>query len=283
MKNLKSRLDGKKVKFIALDRKYRVEPYPAVAPLDSKLNTYITGQHIDPADDSTIGNLTLKEITGEIEIKPEGRRKKFPHIINDVDPVMIIHNKTLDCTMNSKGEPSNPKDYADANFIIAQTRIIASSKQEASSRHKFYLEDKEADAKVYVNTSDKVYEAQKLIREKTAIGDYKDLVMMLNLSVSGFHVSYKNMTDTRLKEVLLKQAESDPDSISIAFTEKGEDMIFIARCTEAGHINYKPGNGYYEGQKFLATDLMAMLAFIANPENGNFVNKWGKLLKIAEL
>jgi len=274
------KLDNKKVKFIAIDRKYRAEAYPAVAPLDSKLNTYVTGQHIVPGDETTSGNLTLKEITGEMEIKPEGRRKKFPHVISDTDTVLIIHNKTYDCTINSKGVPVNSKDYAEAYFIINQTRLVAKSKQDATPKHKFYLEDKEADAAVFVNTSDKIYEAQKLIREKAAVTDYKDLILMLNLSVSGFHVSYQTMTDTRLKEVLLKQAEKDPDSITIAFTEKGKDMIFIAQLIDAKHITYKAGNGYYENQTFLANDLLGMLAYIADPNNGNSVSKWGRLLNI---
>ena len=279
---MKKHLDGKKVKFIALDRKYRAEAYPAVAPLDSKTNTYITGQHVDPADESTSGNLTLKEITGEIEIKPDRRRKKFPHVINDVDPVLIIHNKAYDCTMGKDNKPANPKDYAEAYFIIAQTRIVAISKKNSRPRHKFYLEDKDADAVDFVNNSDNVYEAQKLIREKASIEEYKNLVMMLNLSVSGFNVDYKTLTDTRLKEILLKQADKDPESITVAFTDKGRDILFIAKLIDKKHLTYKPGNGYYEDNKFIANDLLSMIAFIGDSNNGNSVSKWGRLLKESE-
>jgi len=276
------KLEGKKVKFIAVDRKYRTEAYPAVAPLDSKLNTFITGQHIDPDDDTTSGNLSIKEITGEIEIKPEARRKKFPHVINEVDPVFILHNHTYDCTLNNDNKPNNQKAYAEAHFIIAQTRIVAGSKAEVSPKHKFYLEDKDADAKAFVTNSDKIYEAQKLIREKAAVEDYKNLIMMLNLSVAGFNVSYRTLNDTRLKEILLKQAEVDPDSITVAFTERGTDIIFIAKLVDKKYLNYKPGNGYYEGNKFLANDLIMMIAFIADSNNGNLVSKWGRLLKESE-
>jgi len=280
---MKRILDGKVVKFIAVDRKYRTEAYPAIAPLSTRLNTYVTGQHIDPDDKSTDGNLTLKEITGEIEIKPESRRKRFPHVINDVDPVLIIHNKGYDCRLDDSGKPVNYKDYAEAYFIIAQTSLVASSKKNATPRHKFYLEDKEADAAAFVNNSDKAYEAEKLIREKASIEDYKDLITMLNLTVPGFNVSTASLSDTRLKEILIKQAHKDPDSVSVAFTERGKDILFVSKLVGAKILTYKVGSGYYDGEKFIARDLAEMTSFVQNPDNGNDVSKWGKFLKESEV
>jgi hypothetical protein len=272
------KLDGKKVRFIATDRKYRTEPYPAIAPLDSKLNTYITGQHIDHNDDDTKGNLTLAEITGEKEVKPESRLKLFPFIINDVDPVLIIHNKEYDCTVDSKRKPNNPKDYAEAHFILLQKGLVAKNKSEVRPRHKFHLEDKDADAVAFVNKSDSVYEAEKLIREKASIEDYKDLVMMLNLTIPGFNVNHKTLTDTRLKEVLLKQANTDPASILKAFTKEGENILFIAQLVEENIITHKVGNGYYDGQKFIANDINSFLGFINDTANSSLIGKFGKLL-----
>jgi hypothetical protein len=270
------KLEGKKVRFIAVDRKYRAEAYQAIAPLDSKLNTYITGQHIDPSDKNTKGNLTLKEITGDKDITPESRLRLFPHVINDVDPVMIIHNKEYNCEMDGK-TPANYKDYVEANFIILQP-FVAMSKQLAKPRHKFYLEDKDADAAVFVNNSDAVYEAEKLIREQASIEDYKDLVMMLNLSVTGFNINASLLTDTRLKEILLKQASTDPNSITKAFTSEGKDILFIAKLVDAKIITYKVGNGYYDGQKFLARDIDSLVSFFNDGVNSSIVGKFGTLL-----
>jgi len=274
---MRKKIQGKVVRFIANDRKYRTEAYPAIAPLDSTLNTYITGQHIDPNDSSTKGNLTLKEITGEREIKPEARLRLFPFVINDTDPVLIIHNKPYDCRMDGK-TPVNPKDYTEANFIILQKNLVAISKKEARPRHKFYLEDKDADAVAFVNESDNVYEAEKLIREKASIEDYKDLVMMLNLTIPGFNVNHKTLTDTRLKEVLLKQAKADPASILKAFTKEGENILFIAQLVDKNIVTYKVGNGYYDGQKFIANDVNSFLAFINDNSNSSLIGKFGKLL-----
>jgi hypothetical protein len=276
---MKRILDNKVVKFIAKDRKYRIEPYQAVAPLSTSLNTYVTGQHVDYNDKSTKGNLTIKEITGEVEIKPAARKALFPHVINHIDPVLIIHNKGYDCRLNSDGTPANPKDYTEAYFIIAQTGLVARSEKEANTRHKFYLEDKEANATVFVNNSDKVYEAQKLIREKASIEDYKDLVSMLNLSVTGFNVSIENLSDTRLKEILLKQAAEDPDTITLAFTERGKDILFLSKLILNNILRHKPGNGYYDGEAFIALDTEKFVNFINDGANSSIVGKWGTLLK----
>ncbi len=273
------KLDGKKVRFIAVDRKYRTEAYPAVAPLSSRLNTYITGQHIDPDDDSTKGNLTLREITGEIEIKPDARRKLFPFVINDVDPVLIIHNKVYDCSVHSNGAPKNPKDYVEAHFIILQTLIVAGSKKDVISRHKFYLEDKDADAKAFVLSSDAVYEAEKMIREKATISDYKELVMSLNLTVSGFNINYKLMTEDRLKEALIKQAKADPVSITSLFTENGKNVIMLAKLVDSNIIKNRVGQGYFDGEQFIAVDSSSFILFIKEDKNAGLLQKWGRLLE----
>ena len=273
------RIEGKKIKFIAVDRKYRTEPYPAVAPLDSKINNYVTGQHRDYEDPSTKGYLTLKEITGEEKITPEGRRKKFSYRITDDTEIPILHNKTYDTRLDGNGDPLNAVDYWNAQFIINQTRIVAMSKSEVTPKHKFYLEDKESDAKAFVSTADEVYDAEKLIREKATLGDYKDLVMLLNMIETGFYVEYSTMSDIRLKEILIKKAQENPKVIQKLFSDEGKDLLFIAKLNDYDIIQHKPGNGYYDGQKFIASNHNEMLGFIANPENETLVGKWHSLLK----
>ena len=221
------KLDGKKVRFLAQDRKYVTDPYPAVAPLDSTNNIFVTGQHYEADDKDRQGFLTQAEITGELEIKPAGRLKKFSPKIDETTTVLIIHNKEYDCTVSEAGNPNNPKDYWDAHFIIAQDYLVAKSKTKATIKHKFYMDDKDEEAKHFVVTADAKYEAEKLIREQASIDEYKDIIMLLNLSVKDFHVDWRPLTSTRLKEVLLKQADSNPSSIKFAFTDQGKDVLFM--------------------------------------------------------
>ncbi len=102
---------------------------------------------------------------------------------------------------------------------------------------------------------------------------------MLNLSVSGFNMSSTGMTDTMMKETLIKQAHENPDSIIAGFTERGEDLIFIAKLVSAKILTNKIGNGYYDGQTFIALDLDTLIAFINDGVNSSIVGKWGKLLQ----
>lgn len=276
------KLDGKKVRFLAVDRKYRGEHYPAIAPLDSDINNYVTGQHYDSNNLETEGMLTLKEITGEDEIKPAGRLKKFPYVVNHEDPVFIIHNKQYDCRLKDDGSPINPKDYAEAYFIVAQTRIVARTKKEVTSQHKFHLQDLDADAIEFVTNTDEIYEAEKLIREGISLEEYKDLIMLLNISVKDFHVDWKPLNSTRMKELLIKQAQKNPASIKFAFTEAGKDFLFMAKLLE-NKIILRKGDGYYDGEKFIAMDNDRFLNFVADNDNSQMVSKWGRLLKESEV
>jgi len=276
-----SNLEGKIVKFIAIERKYRAEPYQAVAPLDSKLNTYITGQHVDFNDPSTKGNLTLQEITGEVEIKPEGRKRKFPIVISETDVVLIQHNKPYNCKVED-GNPLNAKEYAEAHFIVAQEKLVAPNKDSIMSWHKFYLEDKDEEAKAFVSKADRAYEAEHLIRSKATIGDYKSIVMMLNLTVPGFNIDYKIMSETRLKALLIQQAKENPDSIIKSFSDEGKDYLFIAELLDAKIISHKVGDGYYDGNKFLAAEIPSLIAFMNDAANSSSLGKFGKLLKASK-
>lgn len=274
-------LSGKTIRFLAQERKYRMDPYPAVAPLDANKNIYITGQHYDADDDDRRGYLSQSEITGEIEVKPAARLKKFTPRIDETTTVLIIHNKPYDCRVNESGDPINPKDYWDANFIIAQTKIVAPSKAEATIKHLFYLDDKDSEARVFVISSDARYEAEKLIREQASLDEYKDIVMLLNLSVKDFHVDWRPLTSTRLKEVLLKQADKNPESIKYAFTEQGKDVLFMAKLIDRNIIARK-GNGYYDGTKFIADSSEQFVKYINDQLNDSDISKWGRLLKESE-
>lgn len=275
------KLDGKKVRFLAQDRKYVTDPYPAVAPLDSTNNIFVTGQHYEADDKDRQGFLTQAEITGELEIKPAGRLKKFSPKIDETTTVLIIHNKEYDCTVSEAGNPNNPKDYWDAHFIIAQDYLVAKSKTKATIKHKFYMDDKDEEAKHFVVTADAKYEAEKLIREQASIDEYKDIVMLLNLSVKDFHVDWRPLTSTRLKEVLLKQADSNPSSIKFAFTDQGKDVLFMAKLIEQNIIT-KKNNAYYDGVKFISDSHESFIQYIGDTLNDSDVSKWGRLLKEAE-
>ena len=274
------KIQGKKVRFIAIERKYRSTAYQAVAPLDNKLNIYVTGQHYEPEDPDRKGFLTMGEITGDDEVKPLARQLKFRPLISETTVIPIIHNKEYDCTFNEKNEPNNQQDFWHACFIISQD-YVAKSKGKQSPKHIFYLDDKEVEAKVFNTNADDVYEAQKLIRESATLDEYKDIVMLLNLSVRDFNVDHKPLSSERLKEVLLRQAEKEPETVKFAFTQRGKDFLFLAKLRNLNILAHRK-DGYYDGDVPLAVDAEKMVDYIADPMNDTDVAKWGRLLKEAE-
>ena len=275
------KLDGKIVRFISTDRKYMRDPYPSMAPWSNSLNTFLTGQHFNSSDEDLKHGLSPKEMTGDAEITPAGRKKLFPHIIDPMRPVHIVHMQKYDCTVNDKKEPNNPKDYAEAHYFLFQPIVAMDKDKMMKRKHYFYLEDKEAEAKNRMQKSDLVYEAEKCIREKANIGEYTDMVRLLNLKVPGFYVEPENLTDIRLKDVLLEQAKLTPGEVIFCFSSAASGYMFIAKLL-AHKIVQKRNDGYYDGPLFLAEDALKLNAFIDKHDNEVIVGKWGSLLRDQE-
>ena len=182
--------------------------------------------------------------------------------------------------VDNGGKPLFPKDYAEAHFILAQDWLVAPNKLEVKpSKHKFYLEDKDAVAAAEVAREDKIYEAKKLIYEKASIESYGDIIMLLNQYARGFNVSeYKSYSDQRLKQILLNQANEFPETIVFAFSDEGEHFLHLAKLIEA-KILKKRSDGIYDQNLFIAATANNFVAFMRDKENSKLVEKWGRLLK----
>ena len=272
-------LDGKKVRFLAVDKKYIKVPYPCIAPMSQSLNTYITGQHIEPEDETTYDNLSIEEMTGQTDLTIK-KRKRFPHVINPDQTVNIFHGKVYDCTLKEGGTPKNPKQYAEAYFILAQDWLVASDKSSARpSVHKFHLDDKDADSKKRVLLSDARFEAEKLIREKAALEDYKVIIFMLNMRLPGFYEEPDGMSESRIKDILLKQAEENPAQIKYYFSEEAQPFIFGAKLYANG-IMEKRHDGYYYNGVFLAEDGNALSKYLKDEANTKMIEKLRRELHV---
>ena len=94
MSKEQKKLDGKIVRFIAIDRKYMTTLYPAIAPESKRMGTFATGQHVDPEIESTLDNLTKEEMTGKTKLSAQ-RKNKWPYIIDPAITVHIEHMKRV--------------------------------------------------------------------------------------------------------------------------------------------------------------------------------------------
>lgn len=271
-------LEGKKVQFLSVDPKYIKQPYPAIAPLSKMMNTYVTGQHVDPNNDETIGNLSQNEMLGEDEIKPAARKKLFPYVINPSNPVMIIHGKKYNCEVNGEGKPVNPQDYAEAHFIVAQKWLVAENKDKLQgTTQKFFLSDKEREANRRLLKADTRYEAEKLIREKATLEEYKHIIYVMNLRTPQFFENPDAMTSTQIKDLLLRKADESPDEVKFYFTDAAKPYILAGRLLSAQIIE-KKHDGYYYAGNYLGENSSGMITYLNNKDNEQLTGKLIRML-----
>jgi len=279
---VKKKLDGKKVRFIAVDPKYSRTPYPAIAPESGRMGTYVTGQHIDPDDPDTHNNLTKAEMLNPDEIKPAARRSSWLYVINPEAPVMIMHGKWYDCRLNDKGKPINPKDYAEAYFIIEQDIVAENKDASRKDKHKFYLEDKDAEAKLRIEKFDAIYEAEKLVREHMAVDEYRTVIEILNMQSIQFRQPTQGLTELRMKDILLDVARKTPEVINKIMSKESKVYFYIYKLVD-NKIIAKQKDGFYEGRTFLSTSFEQMAAYVENKANAEVIEKWNRLLREREL
>lgn len=274
-------LDGKEVRFVAVDKRYMRTPYPAIAPHSKSMGTYVTGQHVDPEDETTYGNLTEDEMLGEIEIKPAARKKKFAYVINPDNPVFIIHMQKYNCKVDEKGNPLHPRDYWEAHFILEQNIVANTRRNVKTGKHYFYLEDKDKEAALTVSEFDARYAAEKFIRESLSISDYKDIIELLNLKYPYFQENVKGMSQVRMFETLLKHAHDKPQEIVDISREEAKDELFISKLV-ARRILKKRVDGIYDGQQLVGRTLDEVILYLHTTEGQSSLEKWGQLLVKAE-
>ncbi len=270
-------LDGKTIRFIAVDKRYMRSLYPAIAPHSKEMGTYITGQHINPLDEDSLTNLSDSEMLGEVEIKPNARKIKFPYVINPDNPVYIEHMKKYNCKRSSAGRPMNPRDYAEAHFIMLQDIVSPDKKSVKPGKHYFFLEDKEADAKSSVIERDYKYEAQKFIRETLTVEQHIDIINLMNLKHPYFRENIGTLSAVRMFEVLLRTAEEHPKDIIFMKSKGAKDELFISKLV-GKKILSKRVDGFYEGRSFIARTLGELVVVLHSEKGEKLIEKWGLIL-----
>jgi hypothetical protein len=267
------------VRIIAVDKRYVKQPYPAIAIWDNSKLCYLTGQHIDPAIPKTRSNLTVDEMTGK-KMPSEEKMAKFPYIINPENNIPIIHMRKLNISIDEKGEPVNHVDMAMYIFIKHYCSFVADSKKAVRpGTDFFYIEDLESEAEEQIKSSDLRFEAEKCIREKASIEKLKDTALMLNYTIKNFSMPVDSMTETRIKNELLKVCEKNPDKIIACFKAQANEELYIYKLVKHGILEQKNG-AFFDGAQIIGTNVDNVKIYMksSNQENQKYVSKWGKLL-----
>jgi len=273
------------VRLIAVDKRYGQTVYPSVPIKDDSINTYLTGQHIDPKDPKSFGNLTLDEMTGRVPVSAD-KQKKFPFIIypevqengkTRVNVFPIKHGDTLNLTTDSQGNFIHAKDKAMYDYYMLQNPVSSSKDRIEPGITMFYLEDKMAEASKRVQQEDLIFDAQSLIRSSN-IDKFRDLGLLLNYSLPNFNINVSVLPETMIKDKLIQAAKENPQAVIDCFAKGVEKDLFVLKLADRGHIQKNNGS-YYDGKLYLGRTVDEVKSFMANEENQQYVTKWGRLLE----
>ena len=274
------------VRLISVDKRYRAIPYPSVPVKDESIGTFLTGQHIDPKDASTLGNLTLAEMTGEAQLSAE-KAAKFPYILYPqmkeangkikVSSFPLKHGDKCNLTQDESGRYLYPRDKAMFDYWMFQA-IIAPSKDEVKvGQHYFYIENLAAEAEKRVAKADLVFEAETLVRSSN-IGKYRELALLLYHNLKNFNMVIDVLNEVQIKDKLITAAKENPQAVIDCFAKGVENDLFILKLKEKGIIVYKNGS-FYDGKLFLGRTIDEVKSFMQIAANSEYVNKWGKILE----
>lgn len=275
MKNKEEKI----VRLIAVDNRYIVEPYPAMAAWDEQKHCYLTGQHIDPNESQTRGNLTVAEMTGE-KMLSEDKAWKFPYVINPLNKIPLVHMDRLNITKDEKGIPIDANAWAKYVYVMCYCPIVAPNKSAINpGMHYFYMEDLESEAEEEVNIEDLIYEAQKCIREKTSIRNYNDIALMLTYKIKNFSIVPETMSEVRVKKALLDACKAHYKEVVSCFQEDAKEELYIFKLLKYAIIELRNG-AYFDGNTLIGTSIEGVKVYIKTnkPDNIKFNAKWGKLL-----
>jgi len=266
------------VKLIAVDKRYKESSYPFRPVYSERLGTYKTGQHIDPAIPETSGNLTLDEMTGEVKLS-EDKRKRFPYVIKPEVQINFVNGQEFDLTKEKDGTPVNPKDVALFNLLREEAWFVSPSKDKLIPRkHYFYIKDDLFEAEQRVKKSDMAYRAEKFIREEMTPEGLRDIALVLSYKLKDFNYKAEKFTDIMLKDRLLELCKSKPEKILECKESGTSDDIYVLKLALHGIIKRRGNDFYTDTGSLIGTDLEQVKKYMRMDDNTMTVSKWNRLL-----
>ncbi len=265
------------VRIVAQDKRYTKMHYRSVPTWKENWSTYLTGQHINPEEKSTLGNLSVEQMLGKQPLTKE-QREKFGYVINPEDGLLIKHNSRYDITLDENGNPLNHKDYWEVEYMKYQS-VVALSKMEFNvDVHRFYIENKIAEAKKSISKREKVYKAVEMFRSNLTMEKMYDISLMLNYYVPTFRVDPKKISKVVLEEMIYEQCEKNPDDVLKCFGPNSQMETYILKMCDVGILR-RMGNDFFYGDTFVGQGLEKVQAFMTKEDNRATVNKWASLMK----
>jgi hypothetical protein len=267
------------VKVIGVHPLYRKDKaYPSIPMYKEELDTYITGQHIDPNDPTTSNNLTKNQMLGLDPLTTEQKRK-FKYVINPggYRPIHVRNMTSYDMTIVN-GEPLNHKDYWEGNYVRNHVNIVASTKaQFKKGQHYFYVEDKEKEASDKMTLREKKFKAIELVRTNESPQKLTNIAIMLNYYSKVFNTNPNKVSFTVLQDLIYEECENNPENIIKCFNPDQELELHILKLVDRNIIQRR-GDDFFDGTVFIGQGISSVKIFMDKADNKQTVNKWNGYL-----
>lgn len=239
--SIRKRKDGS-IKLIAVNNKYRNIPFFTTPIWDERRRKYRKGGQED---------LSKADLA------------KCALVISEDEQYPVSHNEVLDLSDDAQREK--------AAFLCDQFPfIVIGAKNVKPGETLFYIEDRESEAKEFVDNTDNIFAALKII-DAASIDDYKDMCMMLSLPTSG--------SKTVLLQTLKAKAMKEPEKIIKLKNGDYEEKLVILKLIDAGVLNKGRKDGrIYDGENLIARNLDESVLYLKDKANAAVVDIWMKNL-----
>lgn len=180
---------------------------------------------------------------------------------------VIKHMQKLDIV-------KNVRDKAIYLWLLCEVPEIAHSKNKVTVKQRFYIENKEEEAKVntqmYTIKTKALLLAQQIVSQGEKIS--RDNARLLGLPVKGLSAS-------QVIASILSNADNSPSAFLKIFDDKNKDYkIFISKIVDRGLVLKNRSGSFSHGDKdnVIAVSENQMIEFLQSKENGSIVNMWAK-------
>lgn len=179
----------------------------------------------------------------------------------------IIHMMKLNIS-------DNVRHKAIYHWILCEVPEIAKSKNSVDAKNRFYIENKEEEARVSTMMFTIKTKALLLAQEIVAAGSSscRDNARLLGIPVKG-------VSDGQVASALLTSADTQPKAFLTIFDDKFKDhKIFISKLIDRGLIMKTRSGSYSHGDKnnIIAVSDNTMIAYLEDRANTSVVNMWAK-------
>ncbi|MBC8315558.1 MAG: hypothetical protein H8E51_08640 [Bacteroidetes bacterium] len=265
----------KKVRIIALEKRYRQNVYPFAVSFNQTTGEFMTGQ-----------DLSYEKMTGKtalIKSEKAALGNERPFIINPDNHYPLKHGRTFNISYDEDDKGVRvydvAKDHAEFDFFELQAEVAKDKKSYKRGTHYFYIEDKEKEAEFQLIENDKCFEAESLMRNKTASGRYGDVIMLLNMYAPGYNLDPAVLSELQMKAHIIDACRKFPDVILMFGKKEVEEIVFAAKLVKHNIIERKNGLDFYYKGDFIGTTIESVREYLRDPKKAELVTKWAKQIE----